>query len=129
MLEIWELIEEKVMHGLLICTIIAVVVLLGVAVWHLVIYNLTRSRIESAKQIYNAIRLDEPKENARSCSAFCLGSGAARPARSGSPTLTTALFKSSKTESGNIGRSAGQSHFVCFEMNPCIHHHIIQEAI
>lgn len=64
MLEIWELIEEKVMHGLLICTIIAVVVLLGVAVWHLVIYNLTRSRIESAKQIYNAIRLDEPKENA-----------------------------------------------------------------
>ncbi len=64
MAEIWEMVSEKVMHGLYVCLIAAAVILLGVAIWHLVVYYLTRNRIESAKQIYNAIKLDEPKEKA-----------------------------------------------------------------
>ncbi len=62
--EIWELIREKVMHGLFVGLIIAAIVLLFVAVWNLVVYYLTRNRIDTAKQIYNAIKLDEPKESA-----------------------------------------------------------------
>lgn len=64
MAEIWELVKEKVLHGLFVCVIVAVVILLGIAIWHLVVYYLTRNRIESAKQIYKAIKLDEPKESA-----------------------------------------------------------------
>ncbi len=64
MLEIWELIKEKVMHGLYVCLIIAAVILLVSVIWRLLLYFLTRERVESAKQIYNAIQLGEPKENA-----------------------------------------------------------------
>ncbi len=64
MAEVWELIAEKVMHWLFVCVIVAAVILLGVAIWHLVVYHLTRSRVDSAKQIYNAIKLGESKEKA-----------------------------------------------------------------
>ena len=64
MAEIWEMIREKVMHTLFVCLIAAVIILVGVAVWHLVVYYLTRSRIDAAKQIYNAIKLGEPKDKA-----------------------------------------------------------------
>lgn len=66
MSEIWELIKEKIIHGLVVCLIIAAVILIAVGIWRLVIYYLMRNRIESAKQIYNAIKLDEPKEQALS---------------------------------------------------------------
>ncbi len=64
MAEIWELIEEKILHGLFACLIAVAVVLFVIAVWHLIVYYVTRNRIESAKSIYNAIRLDEPKDKA-----------------------------------------------------------------
>lgn len=64
MAEIWELVKLKVMYGLYVCLIAVVVVLLVAAVWHMAVYYLTRSRIESAKQIYQAIRLGEPMEKA-----------------------------------------------------------------
>lgn len=64
MAEVWALVKEQIMHGLFVCLIIAAVILLGVAIWHLIIYYLRQNRIESAKQIYNAIRLDESKEKA-----------------------------------------------------------------
>ncbi len=64
MSEILELIGEKVMHGLFVCLIAAAVVLLGIAVWNLVIYYLTRSRVTLAKQIYHTIQLGEPSEKA-----------------------------------------------------------------
>ena len=62
--EILELVKQKVMHGLHICLVIAAVILLGIAIWRVVMYFLTRSRVESAKQIYSDIRLGEPKEKA-----------------------------------------------------------------
>lgn len=64
MTEILELVKEKILHGLVVCLVIAAVILLGIAIWHLIVYYMTRNRIESAKHIYNAIKLDEPKDNA-----------------------------------------------------------------
>ncbi len=64
MTEIWEAIKEGVMHALSVCLTIVAVILLCVAAWHLIIYYLTKNRVESAKQVYSAIRLGEPKERA-----------------------------------------------------------------
>ncbi|MBE7004759.1 MAG: hypothetical protein E7425_10875 [Ruminococcaceae bacterium] len=64
MTEILDLIKEKILHGLFVCLIIAAVTLLVIAIWNQVIYYLKRNKIESAKQIYNAIKLDEPKDKA-----------------------------------------------------------------
>lgn len=64
MAEIMEIIGEKVMHAFYVCLIIAAVILLADVAWRLTAYLLKRNRIEAAKQIYNAIRLDEPKEKA-----------------------------------------------------------------
>ncbi|MBE6909749.1 MAG: hypothetical protein E7474_09310 [Ruminococcaceae bacterium] len=64
MAELWEMIVDKVMHGLFVCLITAAVVLLGIAVWHYILYYMARNRIDSAKQIYNAVKLGETKERA-----------------------------------------------------------------
>ncbi len=64
MTEIWEMVREKIMQGLYVCLIAAAVILLGVAVWHMIVYYITRSRIDSAKKIYNAIKLGEPSDSA-----------------------------------------------------------------
>ncbi|MBQ9458747.1 MAG: hypothetical protein IJU66_02325 [Oscillospiraceae bacterium] len=64
--EMLDVLKEKIMHGLSVCLIIAVVILLAVAVWNMIVYYLTNSRIDSAKQIYNAIRLNEPRDKALS---------------------------------------------------------------
>ncbi len=64
MTEIWEMIREKVMHGLYACLIVAAVILLGTAVWRLAVHYWTQGRIASAKKIYNAIKLGEPPDSA-----------------------------------------------------------------
>lgn len=66
MLELWEMIKDKVMYGLLICLGVVAVILLIIVVRRLIIYYTTRNRVDSAKRIYNAIRLGEPKEDALS---------------------------------------------------------------
>ena len=54
------------MHGLYVCLIVFAGILLTMAIWHLIIYFLTRNRIEYVKRIYNAIKLDEPMDTALS---------------------------------------------------------------
>ena len=62
--EIWELVKEKVMFGLFACLILFAVILAGAAIWRLVVYYQTQSRVRSAKRIYNTIKLGETKERA-----------------------------------------------------------------
>lgn len=64
MAEIWELAVGKLLHGLLVFVIVVAVILLIDAIWRLIAHSVRRSRIESAKRIYNAIKLEEPKETA-----------------------------------------------------------------
>lgn len=64
MAEIWEQAVGKVIHGLLIFLIVVVVIILVDAIWRLIVHYVTRDRIESAKRIYNAIKLDEPRDSA-----------------------------------------------------------------
>lgn len=64
MLEILEAVKKEVLHGLLISLLICSVILIFIGIWRLIIRSLTRNRIESAKQIYNSIRLGESRERA-----------------------------------------------------------------
>lgn len=60
--EIWELVKEKLVQGAYVCLTIVAALLIAVAVWRLFIYLLSRSRIESAKEIYKGVGLGDPLE-------------------------------------------------------------------
>lgn len=64
MAEIWEMAVGKVIHGLIVLAIALAVILLIDVIWRLSVHFVMQSRIESAKRIYNAIKLEEPRENA-----------------------------------------------------------------
>ena len=64
MAEVLEMFKEKAIHVLTVCLIAAAVILLIAGIWRLIVYYVRRNRIESAKQIYNAVKLNEPKEEA-----------------------------------------------------------------
>lgn len=64
MSEILEAVKKEVMHGFLVCMLLCAVVLLIIGIWRLIVHSLTRNRIESAKQIYNSIKLNESRERA-----------------------------------------------------------------
>lgn len=62
--EIIELAKGAAMYILYSLLIVVAIVLAGVAIWYLAIYFLTQNRISSAKRLYNAIKLNEPKDDA-----------------------------------------------------------------
>lgn len=64
MAELWELVSGKILHGLFVCLIFAVIILLVSAIWYMAVYYTTQARVKAVKRIYNTIKLNEPKEGA-----------------------------------------------------------------
>ena len=60
--EIWEMVKEKLVQGAYTCLMIVAALLIVVALWRLFIYLLSRSRIESAKEVYKGVGLGDPLE-------------------------------------------------------------------
>ena len=64
MTEMLLLAKDKVMYVLYACLIAFAVIVAAIAIWNLMIYFITQNRISSAKRLYNAIPLGEPKDDA-----------------------------------------------------------------